>query len=183
MYTGVFIFVPGMRTEWWIKFLSIALSAIFAPFLFIGIVRGLSTVLFKEEGFVYKHNLFSRKRRFKYSEMTQIFADYCCDAGGRYAHTGPMIYVYFLGAPQSWFQSNMNYGVLYHLISNKPLRCKVKVRFRKLSDFSKMHRELLKDYMTVKQKDDIERLLKQQEERKKKKLERKQKEREKKHKK
>ena len=132
------------------------------------LIRGSATIIFESKNIVYKENIFSKSRIYLYTDMTKIELYYKLYSNGRIS-SNPAILVYFKNKKAA-FMIEIEYDIVYLLIKNKPRFCKVKVEdFGPLRIFSEKHRELLYEYLTTKQKKELERLLEKKNRRKRKK--------------
>ena len=78
---------------------------------------------------------------------------------GRYGSGEPTVEIYFKKVKKAQVFLEIQYELVQQLLQKKPLHSQVKIEFYSLRIFSEKYRELLKDYLTQKQKKEIERLI------------------------
>ncbi len=144
---------------------SLLFVILFLPFSFAW--KG-GTINFEDTRFIYRESLFQRKRVFEYKDMEKLELQYTRNTG-RYGGRDKTIFIYFKKRKRSDVHIEIQYEVVKHLIEKKPSQCQVKIEFYSLRLFSEKHRELLKDYLTAKQKEEIARVLAEKEAKRKKK--------------
>ena len=104
-----------------------------------------------------QEKFFSKKIILKYCNLKKIFIDYTGYTVSRYKGAKPRIVLYFLGGYT--IRTDIRYGILWNLIKNIPKGCNVKIVLSDNYLRLPKHMKLLKDYLTQKQKDEIERLI------------------------
>lgn len=114
-------------------------------------------VIFEANCIIYKKNLFSRKYKIHYDCLKKLYIDYTGCTVSYYKGAKPRIVLFFDNGYK--IETNIRYGILWNLIKNKPKQCDVKIALSLYSLCPEKHRELLKDYLTQKQKNEIERLI------------------------
>ena len=135
--------------------------------LFGLIVRG-GTVIFEEEGFIIKKTLFHSKKYFEYDNIEKIELLFYPTGGGRYGAGEPSVVIYFKKVKSAQVILEIQYQLIRTLLEKKTSRSQIKIEFYSLRIFSEKYRELLKDYLTGRQKEDIQRMIAQKESRRKK---------------
>ena len=119
------------------------------------------TIAFEIEGIVYKKNLFSKKYLIEYECLKKIYIDYTGYTVSYYKGALPRIVLFFDN--DSKIETDIRYEFLRYLIENKPKRCSIKIATSSYKICPEKQRELLKDYLTQKQKNEIERLIAEKE--------------------
>lgn len=143
---------------------SLLFAILFLPFSFAW--KG-GYIIFQDTQFIYRESLFQRKRIFEYKDMEKLELQYTRNTG-RCGGRDKTIFIYFKKRKRSDVHIEIQYEVVKHLIEKKPSRCQVKIEFYSLRLFSEKYRELLKDYLTGAQKEEIARLLAEKEAKRKK---------------
>ena len=123
--------------------------------------------VFKDVQFIYRESLFQRKNIFEYKDIDKLELQYTRNTG-RCGGRGKTIFIYFKKRKRSDVHIEIQYEAVKHLIEKKSSRCQVKIEFYSLRIFSKKYRELLKDYLTGAQKEEIARLIAEKEAKRKK---------------
>lgn len=123
----------------------------------IFLLLGYKLIEFETNYILYKKSFFSKKIILKYSNLKKIFIDYTGFTVSYYKGAKPRIVLYFLGGYV--ISTDIRYGILWNLIKNIPKDCNMKIVLRDNDLRLPKHIELLKDYLTKKQKDQIERLI------------------------
>ena len=121
-----------------------------------------NSMIFETNYIIYKKNLFSRKYKIHYDCLKKIYIDYTGCTISYYKGAKPRIVLFFDNGYK--IETNIRYGILWNLIKNKPKQCAVKIVLPVYSLCPENHRELLKDYLTQKQKNKIESLIFQKKE-------------------
>ena len=89
--------------------------------------------------------------------MKKTFIDYTGHTVSYYAGAKPRIVLYFFGGYT--IATDIRYGILWNLIKNIPKCCNVEIVLSDDDLRLPKHMELLKDYLTEKQKKEIESLI------------------------
>ena len=124
-------------------------------------------VVFEDKYFIYRETLFAKKKIFQYSDIEKVYFEFA-RGGTRYASRDETVFIYFKKRKKWDVHIQIQYALVQQLVEKMPLRCQVKIEFYSLRIFSGKYRELLKDYLSDRQKEEIERLIAQKEAKRKK---------------
>ena len=169
LFSGaVFLLFSGLNDDRSIS-LTIYYGVIYGAVIAFGVLWRSGTVALKEEGFLLKKSIFHRKRYFKYERIDKIEFLFYPTGGGRYGHGEPAIVIYFKKNKRPQVVLEIQYELVKQLLEKIPSNSQVKIEFDSLRRFSAKYQELLKDYLTGRQKEDLKRMIAKKEEKQKKK--------------
>ena len=117
------------------------------------------TVSLEKNELILKKTVFHKKQYFSYKDIKKISLEFYNHPSVYRTTIGPSVLVYFSGCKNASVVADMQYELVQQLLEKKPLHCQVKIEFYSLRIFSEKYRELLKDYLTNRQKEEIERLI------------------------
>ena len=127
------------------------------------------TVLLEKNELILKKTVFHKKQYFSYKDIKKISLEFYNHPSLYRTSIGPLVLVYFSGCKNASVVADMQYKLVQKLLDKKPLHSQIKIEFYSLRIFSEKYRELLYEYLTAKQKKELERLLEKKNRRKRKK--------------
>ena len=135
--------------------LALSFTLFVCPILFM-CVGG--TVSLEKNELILKKTVFHKKQYFNYKDIKKISLEFYNHPSLYRTSIGPLVLVYFSGYKNANVVADIQYKLIQQLLEKKPLCSQVKIEFYSLRVFTQKYRELLKDYLTEKQKDKIQRL-------------------------
>ena len=139
--------------------LKILFGVIYISIITFGLLWRSGTFIFFEKEFILKRSVFHKKEQFKYEDMEKIVLLFYPTGGGRYGTGDPTVLIYLKKVKKAQVSLEIQYELIQQLIKKASSFCQVKIKFYSLRIFSEKYRELLKDYLTGAQKEEISRLL------------------------
>lgn len=148
--------------------LKILFGVIYISIITFGLLWRSGTFIFLEKEFILKRSVFHKKEHFKYEDMEKIVLLFYPIGGGRYGSGDPTVLIYLKKMKKAQVSLEIQYQLIQQLLEKKPAHSQIKIEFYFLRIFSEKYRELLKDYLTGAQKEEIARLLAKKEAKRKK---------------
>ncbi|MBQ3221700.1 MAG: hypothetical protein IJB34_07045 [Clostridia bacterium] len=126
------------------------------------------TIIFEENYFIIKRTALSKKHFFRYDSIKKMhFQEGNTAMGPLKGRDDPTIILSSKNNKNVKVYLEIQYEIVQRFIEKKPPHCQVKIDFFSLRMYEK-YGELLKDYLTGRQKEDIQRMIAQKESRRKK---------------
>ncbi len=126
------------------------------------------SVVFEDDYFIYRESLLTKKKMGYYRDIEKIHLEFAC-SGTRYGSRDETVFIYFKRRKKWSVHIQIQYELVQQLLEKIPSNCQVKIEFYSLRRFSAKYQELLKDYLTGRQKEDLKRMIAKKEEKQKKK--------------